>query len=572
MADELEQKDTRKASVADRILKAGALVSIAHIFLRFAGLIQAKVATHYLDSDVYESLIVIAFTGVINSLFLVGQEIIGPSFLTVFMKEKEAKDEKSAWHYANVMLTFQSMILIVVVASIICFPDFYIHLFTNWDEATKPEAYRLLKTGLRVMAPALYFLSIGSTTYILLNGYKKFFLAAFGDASTKICIIIGLVIGTGIFGMDYKALLLGIVIGSVAKVLTHFAGMISKLKYLRPSFDWKNPAFRSMLMLMLPLLLGTVFAKVRDNFNNIYILTRIEQPGVLMANDIGRKLFASIQWLVPYALQIALFPFLCELVSKQDRNRLGQIISSSCRMLLSVFVPGSIMLAILAMPISILLFMGGKTGVEIAYWAGIATACYCLVLPATAIECVLMQGSFADQRTVAVTVIGLTTSFISVIISYVMIIQFHAQSLYAIIAVALGFVASKFVKSLVLALYIRRNIPMFPLKETLVFVARLIVLAVIVGAVSYGVSMFFEHICPDGIADAIEASRNGLADYVPHVSKMRIALRIVLSGFAGICAFAIGAIVMRLEEPRQMMQWALEKVKARKKNKKQKTV
>ena len=87
------QAPQKKGSIADKILKASALVGLAHIFLRFAGIIQAKVATQYLDSTVYESIIVVAFTGVINSIFLVGQEIIGPSFLTIFMKEKEEKDE-----------------------------------------------------------------------------------------------------------------------------------------------------------------------------------------------------------------------------------------------------------------------------------------------------------------------------------------------------------------------------------------------------------------------------------------------------------------------------------------------
>ncbi len=559
------QTQQKKGSIADKILKASALVGLAHIFLRFAGIIQAKVATQYLDSTVYESIIVVAFTGVINSIFLVGQEIIGPSFLTIFMKEKEEKDEKAAWDYANTMLSFQSLVLMAIVATIICFPDFYIHLFTTWDATNNPEEYKILRISLQIMAPALFFLSLGSTTYIISNGYKKFFLAAFGDASTKICIIIGLIIGIGIFGMDYHALLFSIVIGSVAKVATHLLGLVSKLKFMRPSFNWRNPAFQKMLLIMLPLLLGAVFAKVRDNFNNIYILSHIDQKGVMMANDLGRKLYASIQWLVPYALQIALFPFLCELVSKQDRERLGEIISSSCKLLLSVFVPGSIILSVMAMPIAVLFFMGGKTGIEIASWTGIATACYCLVMPAAAIECVLMQGSFADQRTFAVTVIGLSTSLISVIVSYIFIICMGIHSQYAIMAVALGFVFSRYVKSVVLIGYMRRKIPMFPLKETAVFVLKLIVLAIVVAAVSYGASMLLERVLPDGVAKALASiTPDTPSNFKPDVSRLRIAFRIALSGAAGLVAYLAGAFILRLKEPQQMLQWTLAKVRHKK--------
>lgn len=553
----------KKTGLADRILKASALVGLAHLCLKFAGLIQAKVATQYLDSTIYEAIIVVAFTGVINSLFLIGEEVIGPTFLTIFMKEKEEKGEEAAWKYTNTTLSFQSLILLLVVATIACFPEFYIHLFTTWSLEKNPEEFKLLRISLQIMAPSLFFLSIGSTTYVLLNGYKKFFLAAFGDASTKICIIIGLLIGIGIFGMDYHALLFSIVIGSFAKVATHLAGMLSKLKYLRPSFSWNNPAFKSMLVLMIPLLVGIIFAKIRDNFNNIYILTHIEQKGVLMANDLGRKLFSSIQWLVPYALQIALFPFLCELVSKNDREKLGEILGSSCKLLLSVFVPGAIILSALAMPISILIFMGGKTGVEIASWAGVSTACYCLVLPAAAVECVLMQGSFADQRTIAVTFIGIATSLISVALSYVFICVMHVPPREAIIVVALGFVLSRCIKSFCLALYMRRNIPMFPLKETSIFLLKLLILAIVVGGVTFGVSELFARICPDGVAAAL-ASVAENATAKPDVSRVRIALRILISGCTGIVTFGIAAFLLKLQEPKQMLKWTLEKVHKKK--------
>ena len=561
----MEAPQNKKNSLADRILKASALVGLAHIFLKFAGLIQAKVATQYLDSSIYESIMVVAFAGVINSLFLIGKELINPTFLTVFMKEKEQKDEKAAWGFANITLSFQSLLLLVVCATIACFPDFYIKLFTTWTIENNPEEYKLLRISLQFMAPSLFFLTIGNTTYVLLNGYKKFFLAAFGDASTKICIIIGLIIGIGIFGLDYHALLFSIVIGSVAKVATHLAGMIPKLKYLRPSFDWHNPAFKSMLILMVPLIIGVIFAKIRDNFNNIYILTHIEQKGVLMANHLGRNLFSTIQWLVPYALQIALFPFLCELVSKQDRQKLGEILDSSSRLLLSVFVPGAIILSVLAMPISIMFFMGGKTGIEIASWAGLSTACYCLVLPAAAVECVLMQGSFADQRTVAVTVIGLSTSLISVILSYIFIIIIQVPPKQAIMVVALGFVLSRFVKSFILALYMRRNIPMFPLKETAVFLLKLLVLAVIVACVTYGVSTLMAKYMPDGIAKALASiTPDTPSNFKPDISRLRIALRICVSGAAGLVSFFAASFLLRLKEPRQMLEWTLAKVKHKK--------
>ena len=54
-------------SIADRIIQASFIVGLAHIFLKFIGLIELKLATHYLDSGQYESIMVVACTRVINS-------------------------------------------------------------------------------------------------------------------------------------------------------------------------------------------------------------------------------------------------------------------------------------------------------------------------------------------------------------------------------------------------------------------------------------------------------------------------------------------------------------------------
>ncbi len=579
---------TKSKSLADKIIKASFIVGIAHICLKFAGLIQAKCCAQFLNDAEYTAIIAIGMETILTSLFLIGEECIGPTFLTLFVKEKEQKSEDEAWHFTNVTLTYQSLLLIAVVASIMCFPDFYINLVSQLRAPVAPAAgaaaaelaayqtaleeynsvYQPLRYGLRIIAPGLLFLSLGSTTYVLLNGYKKFFRAAFGDASTKICIVIGLVIGWKL-NLGINALCFGILVGSVAKLLTHFAGMISKLHYLRPSFDFHNPAFKAMLWLMLPLLCGILFAKFRDIFNNSYILTGDNVPdfkAVVKANSLGRKLFTTIQWLVPYALQIALFPFLCELVNKNDRKELGKVIGNACKLLLSVFIPVSAAILVIGVPLTVLIFLGGKTNVEVASMAGLSTVCYSLVLPVAAIECVLMQGAFADQKTVAVTAIGIFSSMLSVIFSYIVIVCIGVDARGALLVVSLGFVFSRFIKSVLLILHLRRTTPMFELGETVVFLVKTCVLAVLVAGAAWAASRGMDAVLPSGLANALSDTA---ASELQNVSRVRIALNIVVASAGAFVAFAVGSFLLKLKEPQMMFQWTFEKVlkKANKKNK-----
>lgn len=549
---------SENASIADRIVGAGLIVAAAHLFLKLAGLIQTVVATRLLDTDQYEAIFVVAFQGVILSLFLIGEEVIGPSFLPIFMREMDERDEKSAWSFANAFLTLQAAVLFVAIALVVCFPDTVIGIFTEWTREDRPTGYELLRTSLVWLAPSLFFLSIGSTTYMILNGYKRFFLAAFGDTSWKICVVIALLAGMKLLGFGHEALLFGLLVGSAAKLLTHLAGMLPKLRYCRPSLRWNSPAMRAVLLLMLPLIAGIVFAKFRDVFNNVRILTHIEEKGILQANDLGRKLYAAISWMVPYALQIALFPFLCELVDRRDTRKLGEVLTHSCRLLLSVFVPGSLILALLAPEIAAILFMGGETGAQVAHWSAISTACYLLVLPAAAVECVLMQGYFAHRKMTAVTAIGISCSLISVVISYIFIATLGVRAVTALQVVALGFVLSRCVKSVVLVLVLRRQVPMFPARETLVFLLRLTALGAATALAVWAARVGFAAGIDDGLQAAIQAARDGVEEPLS-VNRILLAAKAIVAGCAGAIMIVLGALLFRVQEPFDMVRWCLEK-------------
>ena len=56
-------------SITDRIVKASAVIALAHLILKRARLIQAKAGAHYMTTSEYEAILVVAFDGVILALF-----------------------------------------------------------------------------------------------------------------------------------------------------------------------------------------------------------------------------------------------------------------------------------------------------------------------------------------------------------------------------------------------------------------------------------------------------------------------------------------------------------------------
>ncbi len=472
-----------KTSFEKRIFKATFLILIAHQLFKLAGLIQAKAMGHYLPQDAFDIVYVFAFENCIYLLFLIGEEVLGPAFLPVFMREMNVESEKSAWAFANTLLTLQFIVLVVLAAALCLFPGAVVGFLTQWSADASPERFRLAQESVRSLAPALVGLSLGSTTYVLLNSHKRFFLAAFGDAVWKLCVVLFLLAGAVWSRDSARMLVWGLVAGSACKLLTHLFGLRDKLRNFRPALHLSHPAVKTMCLLALPLLLGIIVAKMRDQINHVYLLSSLDRSGLMQANSMGRKLQGTLLYLVPYTLSIAAFPFFCELVSKADAAGLGRLVTRFGRMLLSLFAPVAFFVAVAAVPLTALIFGGGYFDDVAVRRTSVALTFYTFGLPAAAIETIVMQAFFANRRMLTVTLIGIVFSSLSMAVSWCGIRFYGGRDLVVLAFIAGGFTLSRVFKCLTLVEMLKKNAPVFPFFETLVFLGRVVAAA---GAAALG--------------------------------------------------------------------------------------
>lgn len=461
-----------KGSLEKRIFKASIFILLAHGLFKLAALIQAVVMGRYLPPESFDIVYVVGFEGCVYMLFLIGEQLLGPSFLPVFMRERDTRSEESAWRFANTILTLQFLILSAVALTLCLAPHAVIRLLTTWGAESSPHKFEQAVRTIRMLAPAVVGLSLGSTTYMLLNSHKRFFLAAFGDAVWKFCAVLFLIVGALVSRDGAQMLIWGLVAGSFCKVLTHAFGLRDKLRRFRPMLDLSHPALKSLCLLALPLIVGIVFSAVRQNFNNIYVPSALESAGVMQANSIGNKLQNTLLYLVPYTLSIAVFPFFCELVDKKDYANLGRLVTRFGRVLLAVFIPFAFFVAVAAVPITAIIFKGGYFDAVAVRRTALSLSFYTFVLPAAAIEMLMMKAFFANRRMVSVTAVGILFSSLSMAISWIGLKVSGGRDLVLLAFIAGGFTLSRTLKSLALVEMLKKNAPVFPFREMAAFLAR----------------------------------------------------------------------------------------------------
>jgi len=363
--------------------------------------------------------------------------------------------------------------------------------------------------------------------------------------------------------MMARMLMAGLVIGSVCKLLTHLWGLRDKLRFVRPTLKWDDPFMRQVMWLALPLIAGIIFAKVRDNINNVYVLSMMTDEGLIQANSIGRKLQGTFHFIIPYTLAKAVFPFFCELVDKRDMRGVGEFVTRYGRMMLGVFFPVCGLVAVIALPLVSLVFKGGKFGDESVAWTAVSMACYTFVMPALALEAVLMQAFFAYRRMVSVTALGIGLSVVSVGFSFLglalfgnapaelfgrAVPWFGSHPVVVLGFIAGGFALTRLLKTVALAFMLKRNAPVFPVGETFGFLARVAVCTCLTA------------VCAWLALRGLDSVLGGAALH----DKIFQAARVCAGGAGGVLGALAGFWLLRIREPYEMLAWLLARAKQRK--------
>ena len=532
-----------RTPVGARIVRAALVVALANALVKILGLIRIQAVAHQYGATIITDSYWAVFNGVIIALFLIGEECIQPAFLPLFMKDAEERGEKQAWRFASTVLNAQFLVLLLTVSFLMLFPGRVIGLLTTWEEAggEKQVSLDTAKGFLRVMAPALLGLSLGSVTFILLNARKKFFWAAMGEGSVR-AIFAAVIFTLGSAPLlGHWALPVGVLAGSVAKVLTHLPGLFRQLKNYRPVLDFSNPKFRAFLLLMAPLVAGSFYAKVRDNFNQIYVLSKVEE-GLMSINFMGRAFTDTLGFLVPYALSVGMFPYLCEMVDRGEHKGLGKLLASSSRFMVFLFMPMAAVMALVSVPIARLLFEMGKLEAADARLVGLVTACYAAALPAYGIERVMMKGFLSNRKTLPLFIIGVIWSTVSMGVCWFLVAFRGWGGQDALMVVALAYVATRILKAITLVAVLKRSIPMFKLGETAAFLLRALALTA-------------------ACALAAWAARAGVAGLLPLEGlalgrlKMVLGMHLAVIGTAATVTFLTVAWLLRMEELKVAVDW-----------------
>jgi putative peptidoglycan lipid II flippase len=394
-----------KRATGRRLAWSTAIFSLATGLSRILGLVREIVAAYYFGAAGKVNAFTVAFQ--VPNLFrsLVADAALSSAFVPVFSELLEKGDRKRAWRVASTLFWLLLLGLGALTALLIVFAPLVIAPFGD------PGGDFDLAVGLsRVLFPIVVLLGVSGIIVGILNSYEHFTVPALTPVFWNLAIIAGLVLGVPrADSLDTKLYVyaVSILIGTVIQVLLPLPWLYGLDDRLRLALDWRDPAVRRVFVLMLPVTIGLGLINFNLVVNTLFASRFLDPELSPRAIDAAFRIYMLPQGMFSVAIATVLFPRLSRLAAREDSDGFRHTVALGLRQIAFTLIPASVFFAVLATPITRIIYERGAWGPEATAITAGALAAFSLGLTFNGTMLMLNRAFFSLQRPWTPTAIAL---------------------------------------------------------------------------------------------------------------------------------------------------------------------
>jgi putative peptidoglycan lipid II flippase len=362
------------------LLKTAATISGLTLLSRITGLIRETLTAAYFGAGAQTDAFFVAFRlpNLLRRLFAEGA--FSQAFVPVLGKIKTQEGEEPAIRLArHAALVMATVLGAVTLVAIIGAPILVWIMTGGFSGNTETFDLAVLLT--RWMFPYILLISLVALASGVLNTWSEFKAPAFAPVLLNLSFIGCAVLLSPHLDEPIWALAIAVILGGLAQLALMGFALRRTLAGLRtqaatasprasgprddeqPRSDgliaaWRDPNVRRVLTLMVPATLAVSVAQV-SLIINTHIASRLQEGSVSWISYADR-LMEFPTALLGVALGTVLLPSLTKANSEQNMERVNSLIDWGLRLVALLAIPSAIGMAILAVPLSAVLFHYGR--------------------------------------------------------------------------------------------------------------------------------------------------------------------------------------------------------------------
>lgn len=341
-----------------RLARSTAIFSLATGVSRILGLVREIVASYYFGAAGKINAFTVAFQVPNLVRSLVADAALSAAFVPVFTELLEKGEKRRAWRVASTLFWLVLLVLGALTALLMLLAPWIIKPFGD------PGGDAELAVGLsRVLFPIVALLGVSGIVVGILNSYEHFAVPALTPVFWNVAIIVGLVIGVPRADtIDAKLYVYAasILVGTVIQVLLPIPWLRGRDDRLRVLIDWRDPAVWRVLRLMVPVTLSLGLINFNLVVNSAFASRLIDPNLAPTAIDKAFRLYMLPQGMFSVAVATVLFPSLSRLAARGDEGAFRNTVGLGLRQIAFMLIPASAVSAVLAEPITRLVYQRGE--------------------------------------------------------------------------------------------------------------------------------------------------------------------------------------------------------------------
>ncbi len=334
------------------------MFSLATAISRVLGLVREMVSAYFFG-----------VTGLINAFTvaiqipnlvraLVADAALSGAFVPVFSELLERGEKQRAWRVASTLFWMTLLVLGGVTALFILLAPLLMRPFGD------PGGDFDLAVGLsRVLFPIVVLLGLSGIVVGILNTYHHFALPALAPVAWNLVIVVGLLLGVPQIDDESRQLYLYaavVVLGTLVQLLLPIPWLRRLDGRLTMVVDWRDPAVKRVLVLMLPVTLTIGLVNVNFLVDTLFASRLLDPELAPAAIDKAFRLYMLPQGVFAVAVTTVLFPTLARLAARDDFGGLRRALDGGLRQIAFLLVPAGLLSIVLAEPIVRLVYQRGE--------------------------------------------------------------------------------------------------------------------------------------------------------------------------------------------------------------------
>lgn len=461
-----------------RLARSTAIFSLATGVSRVVGLLREVLAARYFGAEGPINAFTVAFQVPNLVRALVADTALSSAFVPVFSELLEKGERQRAWRVASSIFFLFLLGLTALTALFMVFAPLVLRPFGLSDDLDG------LAVGLsRVLFPIVALLGLSGVVVGILNSYEHFTVPALTPIFWNLAIILALVVGVPFADAESTQLYVyagGVLAGTVVQVLLPVPWLAGLDGRLRVVVDWRDPAVRRVLRLMLPVTLGLGLINFNLVVDTFFAARFLDENLAPRSIELAFRVYMLPQGIFSVAVATVLFPSLSRLAARGDLAGFRRTVSLGVRQIGFLLVPASAVGAVLCVPIVRMLYERGRFSADETTVVAEALAAFMLGLTFNGIMLMLNRAFFSLQHAWIPTVVALG----NLVVNGALDAAFYRLGIWGI---PLATSAVNVVGAVALAVVLRRRLGRLDARAILDSYLRIAAAAALAAGAAYGI-------------------------------------------------------------------------------------